>query len=200
MRTIRRTFCMTRSVPAMLTLVATLAVAPAAPRLKDRPMGYFPTRVRMVWMYDEDGHQETRIITHVQDEGSTKVLTVKWTRTLHQSTVETVQVSARGVFRMGFADNWFERPWCMMKFPPTSGDTWDYDVAGEMGTATVHGPETIEVPAGKFTVYRVECKGQRGGGLPTKSTYWFADIGLVKQVDNLGETLVLKSYRPGASE
>jgi hypothetical protein len=51
---------------------------------------------------------------------------------------------------------------------------------------TVSGPETVEVPAGKFQAMKVETHVVQGG-TPVTKTYWFANwVGLVKSMTDTG--------------
>jgi hypothetical protein len=189
---------------AFLLISLTLAVAPAAPRLKDRPISYFPTQLGACWVYDVDGMDETRTITHVRDEDGAKLLTVEWTWAgTDESTVETVGVSTKGLYRMGFDNEPFEQPWFMLRFPPSSGHTWKREPTkpffGEE-TARVYGPEKVMVPAGIFTAYRVEFDCKADGGFPMLDTLWFAEIGMVKHKSWSGQTSALKSFTPGKTD
>jgi hypothetical protein len=195
-----------RSFKALLMLAITATGANSAPKLKDGPVSFYPTRIGSCWVYDVDGVDETRTITHVRDEDGAKLLTVEWTGPRYREPpVETIKVSAKAVSVMGFKNRSFDNPICLQHLPPTVGETWNYHLTGpvvaeEKGTATIQGRETIEVPAGKFTTYRVVFDVKDGGVAPTRDTVWFADIGLVKEVTRNGNVRLLKSFTPGKKD
>jgi hypothetical protein len=196
-----------RPLASLLMLFIALAVAPAAPRLKVQLVTFYPTRVGTCWVYDCDGEDEKRIITAVREIDGAKLLTVEWKGPKHDKPrVETLKVSAEGVHWMGFKDEPFDPLAFMLKHPLTDGKTWDWKLTGltiveQKGTATVHGPETIDVPAGKFTVYRIEYLGEgREDCEPSLDRIWFADIGAVKMEGWHGPTWMLKSFTPGTRD
>jgi uncharacterized protein DUF3108 len=79
----------------------------------------------------------------------------------------------------------------LLKNPLTSGDSWSWKGKGMMGIAIeetneVAGPETVSVPAGKFTAMKVTTKVIQGGA-PVTKTYWYAPgVGLVKSMTDTG--------------
>jgi hypothetical protein len=79
----------------------------------------------------------------------------------------------------------------LLKNPLTSGDSWTWKGKGMMGIAIeetneVAGPETVSVPAGKFTAMKVTTKVIQGGA-PVTKTYWYAPgVGLVKSMTDTG--------------
>lgn len=75
----------------------------------------------------------------------------------------------------------------ILKNPPTSGETWTWE-GQEISTMTtpakenyrVVGTEEIEVPAGKFSTFKVEIDGTKAG-TPFKKVFWYGNfIGPIK--------------------
>ncbi|HXE73706.1 MAG TPA: hypothetical protein VNO81_13675 [Candidatus Nitrosotenuis sp.] len=92
------------------------------------------------------------------------------------------------------------RQW--LQNPLARGATWSWKGTGMMGvdieeTSTVSGPETVEVPAGKFSAMRVDTQ-MKQGGQEVKKTYWYANwVGMVKSMTesgNVKSTTVLLDY------
>ncbi|VXD16819.1 conserved exported hypothetical protein [Planktothrix serta PCC 8927] len=75
----------------------------------------------------------------------------------------------------------------ILKNPPASGDTWTWE-GQEIAVMTtevkenyrVVGTEDIEVPAGKFSTFKVEIEGTKAG-TPFKKVAWYGNfIGAIK--------------------
>lgn len=79
----------------------------------------------------------------------------------------------------------------LLKNPLGSGDSWQWKGKGMMGldiqeSNNVSGPETVSVPAGKFTAMKVTTNVVQGGA-PVTKTYWYAPgVGLVKSMTDTG--------------
>lgn len=86
--------------------------------------------------------------------------------------------------------------------PLTAGGSWKWSGTGMMDvaiedSATVSGPETVVVPAGKFSAMKVTTDVVQGGQ-PVKKIYWYANhVGQVKSYTDSGSvksTTVLLKY------
>jgi len=79
----------------------------------------------------------------------------------------------------------------LLKNPIGNGDSWQWKGKGMMGldieeSNSASGPETVSVPAGKFTAMKVTTRVVQGGA-PVTKTYWYAPgIGLVKSMTDTG--------------
>ncbi len=186
---------------AMLMLTAIMAAMGQKP--KEPPPDYFPLRVRDWWKYRSttaDGKQSEFTMKVLSDEKTADGTTLYLVETL--STFQPIH-------------DWYSKParWVLMhriaypknealkadyqpvkqylKNPLGAGATWQWKGTGMMGVEIeeanqVSGPETVEVPAGKFQAMKVETKVIQGG-MPVTKTYWFANwIGLVKSMTDTG--------------
>lgn len=163
--------------------------APVPKAVKGNPL-YFPTTVGAKWVYETpDGQLESATVSAVEKDGDDLIVSregVDGTRTAYTKMV----VSAEGLRQerelTGGKVGW------VLKAALKDGESWDMP---EGGRRTVHGPEAVEVPAGKFQALRVEWE-QRGRTL----TSWYAPgVGEVKRVETRGQTetasRVLKSFQ-----
>ena len=79
----------------------------------------------------------------------------------------------------------------LLKNPLGNGDSWQWKGKGMMGldiqeSNNVSGPDTVSVPAGKFTAMKVTTSVTQGGA-PVTKTYWYAPgVGLVKSMTDTG--------------
>lgn len=156
---------------AVLVLLAGLP-ALAAPVRKTPPPPYFPTAVGAKWVYaTAAGREEVIEVSGVEERGPDWVVSRSGTGGRY----EDVLVSADGLRQRwtGPGED-VGRVWLVKaRFRP--GESWE---AGGT-TWTAHGPEEVEVPAGKCTAVRVVS--ERGGG---RRTSWFArGVGEVKRVE-----------------
>ena len=201
---------MIRFLLSLATILLALPVALAAPRAKDRPTAYFPTRVGDRWVYDDGKENESvREVAAVEVKREETIVTVS--EPGRKAVVERVAVSAAGVRRLEFNGFPLDQYW-LLKLPAKEGDKWEFDhpaqrdgqgrgLRGEKGTVTVGPTEEVEVPAGKFRAVRLEIEvtainGKAGPEL--RFTNWYAlEVGLVKMTRGTEWTRVLKSFTPG---
>jgi hypothetical protein len=178
---------MARPLAVVLALVLVAALAPAAPRPKERPgpAPYYATRVGDRLVYDDRGRDRTWEVTAVEDEDGETVVTVSEVTDTRTFPLEKVVVSARGLRRIELGRFKID-PWVGLKTPVQPGDSWDVHMdsqpglQGATGTMTVGKEEEVETPAGKFRAVPVEgnltpwtrrasrwvCRnGTRGGSL-----------------------------------
>lgn len=89
-----------------------------------------------------------------------------------------------------------------LRNPLSKGASWSWKGTGMMDVsiednATVTGPETVVVPAGKFSAFHVSTQVVQGGQ-PVKKDYWYANhVGQVKSMTDSGSvksTTVLLKY------
>jgi len=87
-----------------------------------------------------------------------------------KATRKTWVVSPRGLFPEAEGQANF-----LIKFPLKSGDRW--------GNTTVNqGTEEIEVPAGKFTCWKIELKVWLPLGSRSRTAWYAKDVGLVREL------------------
>jgi hypothetical protein len=122
---------------------------------------------------------------------------------------DTFLISDKGLFTTGTSVADPKRSWkiappaCLLKLPFKEGNKWEYNCPAQAGglvgiqaTNTVHGPEEVVVPAGKYRALRVEHKGT-SNGKPTAATFWYAPgVGLVK-METEEVVQELQSFTPG---
>ncbi|MBA4066154.1 MAG: hypothetical protein C0501_21040 [Isosphaera sp.] len=177
-----------------LGLSVLVASAPAAPvpthlMPKADPL-YFPTRVGAGWVYVTDtGKELRRGVTAVKDGDGGKVVTTA------DDTFGNADwlVSEKGLWMTGMAGRACDPPTLMLKLPHAAGATWQAaGCGGQKGAFAAHGPDEVEVPAGKFRAVRVEIEWNPN----TKVTFWFAPgVGVVKNAGTI--RMGLKSFTPG---
>lgn len=90
-----------------------------------------------------------------------------------------------------------------LRNPLSAGANWTWSGTGMMDvaiedSASVSGPETVVVPAGKFSAFHVSSRVLQGGQ-PVKKDYWYANhVGQVKSMTDSGSvqsTTVLLRYK-----
>ncbi|HKO97645.1 MAG TPA: hypothetical protein VJU86_11670 [Pyrinomonadaceae bacterium] len=187
----------------LLLVSFALALTLVAQKPKEPPPDYFPLRVNDWWKY------RSTTADNKQSEFTIKVLSDE----KQADGTSRYQVETLTTFQP--IHDWYSKPsgWVVMhriaypknealkadyqpakqylKNPLSAGATWDWKGKGMMGvdieeSSRVVGPETVEVPAGKFQAMKVETKVIQGG-TPVSKTYWFANwIGLVKSMTDTG--------------
>jgi hypothetical protein len=168
-------------VPLRVLLVALLAAASSAAPVPKAMKGnaiYFPTTVGARWVYETDTGVETAEVSEVEKAGDDWIVSrkgVDGTRTAYTKVV----VSADGL-RQEREPTDGKLGW-VLRAKLTAGDSWELPGGGER---TVHGPEEVEVPAGKYQALRVVWE-QRGG---TFSSWYAPGVGEVKRTEKRGDT------------
>lgn len=199
----------------LIALAALATTAPAAP-IPDgvsAPVLYFPTKVGTKWVYQQNGDNLAEVVSRAEAKRGATVLTVQvLSATGEPSYAREVSVSADGVFFLGItdADAPLTRPMCLLYPKARAGVSWHVRVDGADGTPvvlmtrTARGDDTVDVPAGRFRVVKVETAvPPPAGGVPEVTmAYYAADIGLVKEetrsdAGTWTTTRALKSFTPG---
>ena len=162
---------------------------------------YFPLRTGNSWMYQSttaDGkHSEftIKVLNEATENGDTQYLveTVSTFQPIHDwyskpsgwvllHKEEYVKSGTKGEFQPTRQ---------LLKNPLADGDSWTWKGKGMMGldieeSNRVSGPETVSVPAGKFSAMKVTTQVVQGGS-PVTKTYWYAPgVGLVKSITDTG--------------
>ena len=162
---------------------------------------YFPLRTGNSWKYQSttaDGKQSQFTINVLNEEkqnGDTQYLveTVSTFQPIHDWYSKPngwVLVHKEEYVKAGTKSE-FQPARQLLKNPLANGDSWSWKGKGMMGIAIdetndVAGPESVSVPAGKFTAMKVTTKVNQGGASVTK-TYWYAPgVGLVKSMTDTG--------------
>ena len=200
---------MSRLPAALLLLAPTVAVAAPAPKGR-APEFYFPTTEGARRVYEtrqgDSTTEHTEVVTRVERKDGAFRVTVGQPVEGEVRVTGTLEVSAKGVFRVANAAGELPAPVPLVKPSARPGDTWTWEREGPAGfgpvtTKYTAGPEEeVTVPAGKFRARRVEQETELKGRV-TKYTQWYAPgVGLVKSVGTSGgpeRTQVLKSFTPG---
>jgi len=199
------------ALPLLLIALAALAAsAPAAPIPEElkAPVLYFPTKVGARWTYvwsspakRTGGEEVVEAVTAVEEgKEGTKVVTVsRVPRPGYPRPVRWYEVSARGVYLACEPDSpheaLFRVPRWVLKLPHRPGQTWDDGAAGRPTRMSAHGPEEVEVPAGRFRVLRVEYLWP-GDAEPTLTEWLAPGVGRVKTRGWHGIGQDLKAFNP----
>jgi hypothetical protein len=123
-------------------------------------------------------------------------------------------VSSSGVSEVSGGRIQYNPPIPLLKLPhkrDAKGDfktTFNRDSKGQKsgmmtGGMTAHGPEEIEVPAGKYRCIRVEWRYEVDGANEQCTTWFAPGVGEVKRVSDDGQNRsvrVLKSFTPAKDE
>ena len=184
---------MGRLFAAFLAVVACLSPLTAAPVPKAGPPLYFPTTVGAEWVYEGAGREdETAVVSRVGRDGDGSAVVSRAAGGGNGLAYTDVVVDADGLRQDKDGPDGPRTAW-LMKARTRRGDSWD----APDGRRTTHGPEPIEVPAGKFVAVRVvlEADGE------TTTSWYAAGVGEVKRVVRVGNgpavvTRSLKSFRP----
>jgi hypothetical protein len=199
-----------RRTVTVLALLALAGPASAAPTLKEPKQAlYFPTTEGVRRVYEirvgDTATEVTEVVTKVEKKDGVFRVSIGSDRGGEVKPMNTVEVSAKGVFRVAVGNRELPAPTPLLKLPAKRGDTWEWTQEGPGATGpvttvfTVGEEIEIEVPAGKFNATPVEAvthvKDQA-----IKATYWYAPgVGVVKMVTYSGpseRTQVLKSFTP----
>jgi hypothetical protein len=205
---------MTRLLAVLLIFSLALPTASAAPALKGKDLYYYPTKEGDKWVYEsrsgDTATEYTETVTKVEAKDGAFIVSVGREYKTDVKSFSRMQVSDKGLVRIGTGDRDLPVPVPMLKLAAKPGDTWSYEPAVPEGVAkrtvtyTMGKEEEIEVPAGKFKALRVEMSQTIPGAVVEsvpRTTYWYAPgVGLVKSATNAGgkeRTVMLKSFTPG---
>src|SRR4051812_48582721 len=136
---------MPRILASCLALLCASALAAPVPKDAGKTSIYFPTTVGAKWVYERDGREdESVVVSAVEKEGDELIVSrvgADGTSTVYAKMV----VSADGLRQVRELTD--GKVGWVLKTKLESGDAWEVTDGGKR---TVHGPEDIEVPAGKF--------------------------------------------------
>jgi hypothetical protein len=175
----------------------------AAPADAAEPAIYYPTKVGAKWVYDDDGHTYTLVVTKVEARRGAKLVTVGLVndtgRTQHSQTME---VSRRGLHEVSNFNRRCDPPQPLLLLPHTPGATWEaplYLDGGFRGTAErrARPVEDTVVLAGTFRALRVDTLSTFPGGTQMLSHWYAPGVGLVKVKYRFGSSRELTSFTPG---
>ncbi|MBP3954674.1 hypothetical protein J8F10_05175 [Gemmata sp. G18] len=187
---------MLRALAPLLAVAVLIASTQAAPvpkhLMRNNEALYFPTTVGTKWVYVLNGQNETTDeITAVEDKGGGKLVTVNG----NSNDPTCWQVSGAGVFIVSMGKEVCNPAIPMLRLPHEKGAAWTSQSLNAdkiRGLFASHGPEPVEVGAGKFQAIRVEVEWVQNN----KVTFWYApEVGVVKAGGGLIKEL--KSFTPG---
>lgn len=189
---------MSRPLACCIVVIVLTASSPAAPVPKGAgatPL-YFPTTPGAKWVYERaDGTEEAVVVASVEKDGDDLVVSrrgVEGTTTVYAKMIVSLDGLRQERELTEGKVGW------VLKAKLKPGESWDVPDGGKR---TVHGPEDVKVPAGKFKALRVVWE-QDGRTL----TSWYAPgVGEVKRVEKFGDEKervfrTLKSFQPQAEK
>jgi len=205
---------MIRTPAVLLAIAVVVPAATSAPALKGKASYYHPTKEgdkRVYEMRAGDAVSESvDVVMKVEQKGDTLIVTVGRELKEGVQSLSKLEVSEKGVIRVGTADRDLPTPRPLLKLPAKPGDQWTYELRAPDGaeqprtTYTVGKVEEVEVPAGKFQAIRVDSVMTLPGAAvePTiRGSAWYAPgVGLIKSVSDAGgreRIQVLRSFTPG---
>lgn len=155
---------------------------------------FIPFRKGIRWVYKQGDTEFVQTVTKIEKVGGTECFVLE--SGLSGSAERMwVAVSGEGVFLhqvdSGGSPLTLSKPALMLKYPLKKGDRWEALVpSGETNLEYQFenaGPESVEVPAGKFEAWKIQGKGI-ASGREFSVTYWYAKgVGKVKQVTSAGK-------------
>jgi hypothetical protein len=179
----------------------------AAPKVKDRPSYYHPTRVGDWREYEVSGGEATTftdVVTKIEDRDGRLLVSMNMDKEGKKWWVHPSEVAATGVYR---ARTGGTEAIPIVKLPAKVGDTWSPGrwPAGISMTFTVLAvDETVEVPAGKFKAVCVQEVNKFRDEVMSSTKSWYApEVGVVKSVTSDGRgnvkdrVQVLKVFKRG---
>jgi hypothetical protein len=193
------------AVPVLAALA--VAVAPAAPRLKDAEVVYFPTTVGARWVYRLGTQEEVQVVTKVEEkEDGTRVHVGYVGAGGRVSPARVVLVSRKGLFLLEDGGQPCDPPWCLLKLPAVPGDRWEArttrpDVGWLSAAHRTGKAEEVAVAAGKFTTVPVTVTdaAREHGKAPAGTTvYSYAPgVGWARITVDGKTVRELQSFAPG---
>lgn len=169
------------SILALFALLTPAQLLVAEEKLETTP--YFPLAVGNTWHYKRgEQKQLTRVVR--QEKIGDVSCAVLSTEVDGKADPETfIAVQKDGVYH--YKGNGFvvEPPMALFTLPPKEGHSWKFD--SKLGAFPMKGTsqmaeEKIEVPAGKFTAWKVTTEIDLGGAKITGTQFMVKDIGIVK--------------------
>lgn len=183
-------------------LVVLALVLLAGPSLAEKPAppppDYFPLGTGYVWDYKSvtDAGKESTFSIKVLAVDANSVWQVAienpW-QTIHEYYTKPAGwvLDHKQVYTKNDMVGEFKPTKQYLQNPLKAGATWSWKGTGMMDVAieetnTVSGPETVVVPAGKFSAMKVTTDVVQGGQ-KVKKIYWYADhVGMVKSYTDSG--------------
>jgi hypothetical protein len=148
---------------------------------------YYPLKKGTTWTYRsafrKDPDKSVSVTVRVTDSDK-EGARVEATANDRSVAVETVVVTADGIYRTAINGVKPDAPVRILKLPAKKGEKWDVDtrLQGQAvkGTFTTD-EEEVTVPAGKYKAIKTEAKDFAVGSLKITTACWFAEkVGVVK--------------------
>lgn len=188
---------MTRLV-ATLALLLAISVGAWAQKPTPPPPDHFPLGTGYVWDYKSttDAGKESTFSTKVlacDANGVWQVAIENPWQTIHEYYTKPAGwvLDHKQVYTKNDMVGEFKPVKQFLQNPLKAGATWSWSGTGMMDVAieeknTVSGPETVVVPAGKFSAMKVTTDVVQGGQ-NVKKIYWYANhVGMVKSYTDSG--------------
>lgn len=189
------TFCFFLGAAAAAALGLVASAAPL-PRDAEPPPVCYTTQLGDRSVYDWNGTEFEKVVTHVERTDDGLQVTSRWPETSKSAALlETVLVSAQGICQTWCNNRPLPaKPW-MLKLPHATGNDWTarWDLGPYDWSFQTLGWEDIEVPAGRFRAVKVEKTEIEKQVVRT----WYAPrVGVVRGEFDWG-VMVLKSFTAG---
>ena len=176
--------------PAAVLVLGSILAAFASAQVPQSPNGavgvYFPTKpgTRRVYSYAEE--EVVDVVTKVERNGNSFVVTTETFAAGKKLLSERWSVSEGNLSRVEFNGKTEDPPNYVVKDADHGLATWRIEHPGHADGfrvgRTLHGPEEVEVPAGKFHAVRIESE-YVNRHTTRRSTAWYAEgVGLIKEV------------------
>lgn len=171
---------------------------------------YYPMKAGSKWIYSGDVNgQKISMTNQIAKIENIDGVSLSRLETLNAQMAvvanEHLASTAKGVFRHRINGIESDPPFCILKYPVKSGETWKVD--SKVGNDVITGSCTVEkeevtVPAGKYTTMKVTTKAEVvPSGQKVDNTVWLAPgVGIVKQKTDLGAvtiSLELEKFEAG---
>lgn len=184
----------------------------AVPGADDAKPGqdYYPLKAGSKWIYSGDVNgQKISMTNQIAKIENIDGISLSRLETLNAQMAvvsnEHLAATEKGVFRHRITGIESDPPFCILKYPVKSGETWQVD--SKVGNDVITGSCTVEkeevtVPAGKYTTMKVTTKAEVvPSGQKVDNTVWLAPgVGIVKQKSDLGAvtiSLELEKFEAG---
>jgi hypothetical protein len=191
---------MTATPLAMLALAFTFSVTAPVPRHimpRDSDEPLLSPGTAFVYR-NEDGKDETRVVTRVDDNEIGKQVTISLKVGDTVVLRELLAVSADGISRVGHGEDWFEFCGRLTGRPGQAATEWvTLAPHGSKEFRTSGAVERVKVAAGTFDAVRVLVTQKMCTGVETAFTEWYSPgVGLIKSMTDDGQTITeLKEIR-----
>ncbi len=178
--------------------------AVGAPKPAETAPVYFPSKVGDTRVYRLSNAEITETITSSDKKDEVMSLEMETTFPVGSKLKTLVRITDKGMFKTAEGETTYDPPICILPSPATPSKTWEFEYqvndTKRTGKARIVGLEEVEVPAGKFKCIRVDSDYPGADGTTICISSWYAaNVGLVKEAHGKNEMSCLKSFEAGPS-